>query len=80
VRDVIYFSYSRASGADAIMALMETQMKVCTAAPAPLRCHFVDSDTIIDRMLADGIHPTAAGSKMLAETAFKLMSDMGMRR
>jgi lysophospholipase L1-like esterase len=80
VKDIVYYTYSRASGEAAIMALAETQMKACSAPPAGLRCHFIDADTIIDRMLADGIHPTREGSKKIAEATLKLMEEKGMRR
>ena len=55
-------------------------MKACSTPPAGIRCHFIDADTIINRMLADGIHPTREGSRKIAEATFKLMEERGMRR
>lgn len=79
VRDIVYYSYSRATSEQAIQALADVQIKACSAA-TPVRCHFIDADEIIMRMLGDAIHPTAEGSRKLAEAAFKLMTDKGMRR
>lgn len=52
--------------------------KAC--AEAPLHCHFLDGDTVINRQLADGIHPTAAGYTALGAAVYKIMQEDGMRR
>lgn len=74
VKDIVYFSYSRGSSESVQNTFIAMQTEVC-AAVTPARCHFIDSDTIIDRMLADGIHPTSQGSTALAEAAYKLMME-----
>jgi hypothetical protein len=79
VQDIVYFSYSRGTSESVQNTFIAMQTEVCTAV-APARCHFIDSDTIIDRMLADGIHPTSQGSTALAEAAYKLMMEKGIRR
>jgi hypothetical protein len=77
VEDIVYYAYSRSQG-DSIEMLWKTQMSAC--ADSPVRCHLIDSDTIIMGMLGDGIHPTQMGSMDLAAAAFKMMTDEGMRR
>lgn len=79
VRDIVYYSYSRATSEQAIQALADVQTKVCSAQTV-VRCHFIDADEIIMRMLGDAIHPTAMGSRMLAEKAYAIMKEKGARR
>jgi hypothetical protein len=77
VEDIVYYAYSRSQGAS-IETLWKTQMSACSA--SPVRCHLIDSDTVIMGVLGDGIHPSQQGSMDLASAAFKLMTDKGMRR
>ena len=55
-------------------------MPACAAVPAPLRCHFVDSDPVIMMQLLDGVHPTPDGCQKLGKAVFDLMTKEGMRR
>jgi hypothetical protein len=79
VKDIVYYSYSRATSEQAIQTLADAQIKVCSAQTV-VRCHFIDADEIIMRMLGDAIHPTAMGSRMLAEKAYAVMKEQGARR
>jgi hypothetical protein len=79
VQDVVYFGYTRSTRNDQPVNLYNTIMsKAC--AEAPLRCYFIDGDVLIDRKTADGIHPTAEGSRALGAAAYQLMVESGMRR
>ena len=79
VEDVIYFGYTRSTRNDQPVNLYNTIMsRAC--AEAPLRCYFIDGDVLIDRKTADGIHPTAEGSRALGAAAYQLMVAEGMRR
>lgn len=79
VQDVVYIEYSKGgSNADSVEYGTSKVRPVCEA--APLRCHFVDSDTIINMMLLDGVHPTADGCTKIGKAVFELMGQEGMRR
>jgi hypothetical protein len=79
VEDVIYIEYSRGGGnAPGVNYANQVIPPVCAA--APVRCHFIDSDLIINMELIDGVHPTASGCTKLGKAAFDLMVEKGMRR
>jgi hypothetical protein len=79
VEDVIYIEYSRGGGnAPGVNYANQVIPPVCAA--APVRCHFIDSDLIINMELLDGVHPTSSGCTKLGKAAFDLMVEKGMRR
>ena len=79
VQDVVYIEYSRGGGnADGVNYANEVIPPVCAA--APVRCHFIDSDLIINMELLDGVHPTASGCTKLGKATYDLMVEKGMRR
>lgn len=79
VQDVIYVEYSRGgTNEPGVSYANEVIPPVCAA--APVRCHFIDSDLIIDKVLLDGVHPTADGCRKLGQAIYDLMIEKGMRR
>jgi hypothetical protein len=80
VADVVIIGYSRAGGVFAapIEYSQEVVGQLCD--DAPLGCHAIDSDTIIDGDLRDGIHPTDAAFELLGQAIWQLMQDAGVRR
>jgi lysophospholipase L1-like esterase len=79
VQDVIYIEYSRGgTNEPGVSYANKVIPPVCAA--APVRCHFIDSDLIINKQLIDGVHPTADGCQKLGKAAFDLMVEKGMRR
>jgi hypothetical protein len=79
VQDVVYIEYSRGgTNGPSVEYGIKKVMPACAA--APLRCHFVDSDTIIMMQLLDGVHPTPDGCQKLGKAVWDLMVEKGMRR
>jgi hypothetical protein len=80
VKDVVYIEYSEggSNGENVRMGIAKVG-PICTNHKA-VRCHFMLSDPIIMKVLADGIHPTADGFTKLGKAAFDLMVAKGMRR
>lgn len=80
VKDVIYVEYSRGGASEASVNYGTSKIRpLCEA--APVDCHWVDSDAIINRALrGDGIHPTDASYDKLGRAIYQLMQDEGMRR
>ena len=79
VQDVVYIEYSRGgTNEPGVSYANKIIPPVCAA--APVRCHFIDSDTIIMMELIDGVHPTASGCQKLGKAVFDLMVEKGMRR
>lgn len=80
VKDVVYIEYSEGGTNGANVRLgIETVGPVCMNHKA-VRCHFMLSDPIINKMLRDGIHPTDAGYDKIGKAVFDLMVSEGMRR
>jgi len=84
VEDVIHVMYSASAGSGVKnRATHNTKMaEVCAAVPAPLRCHLLNTDTLIgpSDMRSDGIHPTDPGYEKIGKAVFELMEKDGMRR
>jgi hypothetical protein len=81
VQDVVYFEYSRGgTNGPAVEYGIGKVREACDAVPPPLRCHLIDSDTIIMMELLDGVHPTPSGCTKLGKAGFDLMVKEGMRR
>jgi len=79
VSDVIYVGYSRGDHDEGVNYGTERGRPLCAA--ARLRCHWLDSDTVINRELrADRSHPTPDGYEKLARAVAELMEREGMRR
>jgi hypothetical protein len=85
VQDVVYFEYSRGGKSTNKPQVEYAETMVRPACEnAPLRCHFIDSDTIIHMEILAldglGVHPTQDGCTKLGKGAFDLMVSEGMRR
>jgi hypothetical protein len=80
VQDVVYVEYSEggSNGANVRYGI-EKVGPVCMNHKA-VRCHFMLSDPIIMKRLADGIHPTSDGYDKLGKAVHELMVKEGMRR
>ena len=80
VQDVVYIEYSR-GGTNAASVEYGSQKIRPLCEAAPVDCHWVDSDAIINRQLRpDGIHPTDASYDKLGRAVYQLMETEGMRR
>jgi lysophospholipase L1-like esterase len=60
------------------------QQKACDEA-TPVRCHLINSVKLFEGrerelIRGDDIHPTAEGYRILADAAFKAMTEAGARR
>ena len=54
---------------------------ICDAVPAPLRCHLLNTDALVNHdLMADGIHPSAAACDRIAKAVIDMMQSQGMRR
>lgn len=81
VKDVVYIEYSRGGGSEAAVNYATEKIKPLCDNFEATRCHWVDSDDYLMRMLsADGIHPTGAGCDKIAMGLIQLMEKEGMRR
>jgi hypothetical protein len=84
VQDVIHIEYSKYSGGglkDPAANEMALQ-KICSAVPAPLHCHLLNTDAMVTKsdLMADGIHPSAAACDRVAMAVMDMMVAQGMRR
>jgi hypothetical protein len=82
VRDVVHILYNedttRLKDAAGHASALQT---VCNAVPAPLRCHLLATDNLVNGALAtDGIHPLQAANDRIAIAIVALMQSEGMRR
>jgi lysophospholipase L1-like esterase len=82
VQDVIYVQYSNPEGnnVDYAQASGDGLAKRCAEAPAPLRCHRVETLDIVMGDIPDGIHPSAVAYDRLGVAVHDLMTAKGMRR
>lgn len=81
VKDVVYIEYSRGGGSEAAINYATEKIKPLCEAATPTRCHWVDSDDFLMKMLGpDGIHPTGDGCNKIATGVIALMEKEGMRR
>jgi hypothetical protein len=82
VQDVIYVQYSNPEGENVTFEKADGDgvPKRCQEAPAPLRCHRLETLDIVMGDIPDGIHPSAAGYDRIGEAVYKMMVDKGMRR
>jgi lysophospholipase L1-like esterase len=80
VEDVILIGYSRAGGSFTPSIEYSAQVITPLCEAAPLHCHAIDSDIVINQMLRDGIHPTDEGYDLLGEAIYDMMINDGMRR
>jgi hypothetical protein len=81
VQDVVLISYTYPSDMTKRESLDYSRMLAatsCTLNTMP-RCHYLDSSKLTIT-LRDGIHPDAAGYVTVANAAYKLMTDDGVRR
>jgi hypothetical protein len=67
VQDVVYIEYSRGGGSEAAVNYATEALKPLCDNHEAVRCHWVDSDDFLMKMLsADGIHPTGDGCNKIA--------------
>jgi lysophospholipase L1-like esterase len=84
VMDVVHIMYSSSAGNP--LKDREANNKAladaCAAVPLPMRCHLLNTDTLIQKadIRSDGIHPTSAGYDKIGKAVFELMVKEGMRR
>lgn len=87
VRDVFMLTYPHTPMMNINPATdyaLPKQQAACDAA-TPIRCHLIDNVVLFEGrerelIRSDNIHPTAEGYRMLAEHAFKAMTEAGARR
>jgi lysophospholipase L1-like esterase len=82
VQDVIYVGYSEGAGSSppVVTNVSKNGISAICDAMTSINCHWIDSTPIVKGRLQDGIHPTGAAHKELAEAAMKLATERKVRR
>lgn len=81
VKDIVYIEYSRGGQSEAAVNYATEKIKPLCEAAEPARCHWIDADDFLMKMLSlDGIHPTGDGCDKIATGVIALMEKEGMRR
>lgn len=80
VKDVVYIEYSRGGESEKAIEYATEKIRPLCEAATPARCHWVDSDLYIMKVLLDGIHPTGDGCDKIAQGVIDMMEQEGMRR
>jgi hypothetical protein len=81
VKDIVYIEYSRGGTNEMNVNTGTAKIQPLCEGLTSTRCHWVDSDLYIMKMLmGDGIHPTADGCDKIAKAVIDLMEKEGMRR
>jgi hypothetical protein len=81
VKDIVYIEYSRGGQSEAAVNYATEKLKPLCDNNQPARCHWIDSDDFLMKMLSgDGIHPTGAGCDKIATGVIALMEERGLRR
>ena len=82
VRDVIYVQYSDRERTELMFKLKDGDDVAgrCTAVPAPLRCHRIETGEFVQGDLPDRLHPTTNGYDRIGHAVYDLMKAQRVRR
>lgn len=85
VQDIIYVLYAKAANTGRLKdpeKNNEALNMLCATVPSPTRCFTVNTDALVGNngLAADGIHPTSAANRRVAQAIHDLMVKEGIRR
>lgn len=81
VRDVLYIGYSSDAGTAGSQATNVFENGVAdSCAEAPLRCHVIDSTSLVLGEFQDSVHPNQAANNRMAIAIVDKLAEVGARR